>query len=137
MAAMEHGDLEGCLATNIVSPFRESVFRQRAERPRKYEGSCADKCFYTSSKLIIIPNSHTTQKLFNTSFTSTLLSTLLSSLSLDAIFSFSCVNYRNYSIRYHYIINLNGFVNNKQYQRTAPLTNTKHKNYQLANTINT
>ena len=38
MAAMEHGDLEGCSETNIASPFRESVFRQRAGRPRKYEG---------------------------------------------------------------------------------------------------
>ena len=115
---MEHGDLEGCSATNIASPFCESVFRQRAGRPRKYEGFCADKCFYTSSKLFLIPNSHTTQKLFNTSFTST--STLLSSLSLDVFLNFFCVNYRNYSIRYHYIINLNGFINNKQYQRTDP-----------------
>ena len=40
MAAMEYGDLEGCLATNITSPFCESVVRQRAGRPRKYEGSC-------------------------------------------------------------------------------------------------
>ena len=86
MAAMEHGDLEGCSATNIASPFRESVFRQRAGRPRKYEGSYTDKCFYTSSKLLLIPNSHTTQNLSR--FTSTSLSTLLSSLSLDAIFRF-------------------------------------------------
>ena len=71
MAAMEHGDLEGCSATNIASPFRESVIRQRAGRPMKYERSCVDRCFYTSSKLLL-SNSHTTQKLFNTSFTSTM-----------------------------------------------------------------
>lgn len=39
VAETERGDLEGRSTTNIASPFRESVFRQRAGRPRKYEGS--------------------------------------------------------------------------------------------------
>ena len=41
-------------------------------------------------------------------------------ISPDAISLFSCVIYGNYNIWYHYIISLNSFVNNTQYQQTAP-----------------
>ena len=30
MAAMEHGDLQGCSATNIASPFRDKQYRRTA-----------------------------------------------------------------------------------------------------------
>ena len=37
MAAMECGDLEGCLLTSIDLLFCGSAFQQRTGRPRKYE----------------------------------------------------------------------------------------------------
>ena len=35
---IESVHLEGCLSTNIASPFHESVICQRARRPRNYTG---------------------------------------------------------------------------------------------------
>ena len=60
-----------------------------------------------------------------TSFTSTLPSVLfpaiqMASLLLDAI-SKSFYYYRKFIMQYHHIINLNGFLNHKQYRQTAPL----------------
>ena len=61
IAAMDRGDLQGCLATNIASPFCESIFRQRVGRPRKYEGLCNKRIYLaelTLEKLRTIKSSN-------------------------------------------------------------------------------
>ena len=119
MAAMERDDLDGCLTTNISSLFRESVFWQRAGRPRKYEGSWFYKRLYlvklTLKKLRTIKNSY---RLCSDNATvqhpiwrHECLCTILI-IFLLKIWKLYYINY---------IINLNSFINNKQYQQIAPL----------------
>ena len=82
-----------CLATNIASLFRESVFRQRAGRPRRFVVLLALTSVFTqaASYVLLLHNSHKQIQalITSTSLSTLLLATLTSSLLLDAIFSFS------------------------------------------------
>lgn len=96
------------------------ICQQRAGRPRKYDG-LANKWIYLSPlhwrnwKFLRVQTAwmamicHTLPYLHFQHY-------CLSLLSLDCrhCFFISCAIYRNYNIHCHYIINLNGFINNSE-----------------------